>query len=84
MTIGVQSVFYNSDGFLVQLTSATEETTTFPFSSSIWMAAGLLWVLDAANNTAMEPYRAFIGDKLPENQQTSRIPLNLSVLHLST
>ena len=42
----------------------------FPFSSSIWMAAGLLWVLDAANNTAMEPYRAFIGDKLPENQQT--------------
>lgn len=42
----------------------------FPFSSSIWMAAGLLWILDAANNTAMEPYRAFIGDKLPEDQQT--------------
>lgn len=42
----------------------------FPFSSSIWMAAGLLWILDAANNTAMEPYRAFIGDQLPENQQT--------------
>lgn len=42
----------------------------FPFSSSIWMAVGLLWILDAANNTAMEPYRAFIGDKLPEDQQT--------------
>lgn len=42
----------------------------FPFSSSLWMAAGLLWILDAANNTAMEPYRAFIGDKLPEKQQT--------------
>lgn len=42
----------------------------FPFSSSIWMAVGLLWILDAANNTAMEPYRAFIGDKLPEEQQT--------------
>lgn len=42
----------------------------FPFSSSIWMAVGLLWILDAANNTAMEPYRAFIGDKLPESQQT--------------
>lgn len=40
----------------------------YPFSSSLWMAAGLLWVLDAANNTAMEPYRAFIADKLPENQ----------------
>ena len=41
----------------------------FPFSSSIWMAAGLLWILDAGNNTAMEPYRAFIADKLDESQQ---------------
>jgi len=40
----------------------------FPFSSALWMAAGLLWILDAANNTAMEPYRAFIADKLPEEQ----------------
>jgi maltose/moltooligosaccharide transporter len=40
----------------------------YPFSSSLWMAAGLLWVLDAANNTAMEPYRAFIADKLPNEQ----------------
>ena len=40
----------------------------YPFSSTLWMAAGLLWVLDAANNTAMEPYRAFIADKLPEEQ----------------
>ncbi len=41
----------------------------FPFSSSLWMAVGLLWVLDAANNTAMEPYRAFVSDILPEQQQ---------------
>ena len=41
----------------------------FPFSSSLWMAAGLLWVLDAGNNTAMEPYRAFVADKLDESQQ---------------
>lgn len=40
----------------------------YPFSSTLWMAAGLLWVLDAANNTAMEPYRAFIADKLPPPQ----------------
>lgn len=40
----------------------------YPFSSTLWMAAGLLWVLDAANNTAMEPYRALIADKLPEEQ----------------
>jgi maltose/moltooligosaccharide transporter len=41
----------------------------FPFSSSLWMAAGLLWIMDAGNNTAMEPYRAFIADKLDESQQ---------------
>jgi maltose/moltooligosaccharide transporter len=43
----------------------------FPFSSSLWMAAGLLWILDAGNNTAMEPYRAFIADKLDESQQAT-------------
>ncbi|MBG9376181.1 MFS transporter [Panacibacter sp. DH6] len=43
----------------------------YPFSSTLWMAAGLLWVLDAANNTAMEPYRAFIADKLPADQMAT-------------
>ncbi|MEO0058777.1 MAG: hypothetical protein RLZZ312_424 [Bacteroidota bacterium] len=41
----------------------------FPFSSSLWMAAGLLWILDVGNNTAMEPYRAFIADTLDVEQQ---------------
>ncbi len=41
----------------------------FPFSSALWMAVGLLWLLDASNNTAMEPYRAFIADKLPVDQR---------------
>lgn len=41
----------------------------YPFSSSLWMAAGLLWILDVGNNTAMEPYRAFIADKLNDDQQ---------------
>jgi maltose/moltooligosaccharide transporter len=41
----------------------------YPFSSSLWMAAGLLWLLDVGNNTAMEPYRAFIADKLDSSQQ---------------
>ena len=43
----------------------------YPFSSALWMAVGLLWILDAANNTAMEPYRAFIADKLPEEQHAA-------------
>ncbi len=41
----------------------------YPFSSSLWMAASLLWILDAGNNTAMEPYRAYVADKLNEDQQ---------------
>ena len=41
----------------------------FPFSRALWMAVGLLWILDAANNTAMEPYRAFIADKLNAKQR---------------
>jgi maltose/moltooligosaccharide transporter len=41
----------------------------FPFSSALWMAVGLLWLLDVGNNTAMEPYRAFIADKLDASQQ---------------
>src|SRR4051812_29565860 len=43
----------------------------FPFCSALWMAVGLLWLLDASNNTAMEPYRAFIADKLPVEQRAT-------------
>lgn len=41
-----------------------------PFSSALWMAAGLLWILDAANNITMEPYRAFVSDKLDKAQHS--------------
>lgn len=41
----------------------------YPFSSALWMAVGLLWILDVGNNTAMEPYRAFIADKLNDDQR---------------
>jgi maltose/moltooligosaccharide transporter len=40
----------------------------WPFVFALWMAFILLWLLDASNNTAMEPYRAFISDKLPDSQ----------------
>jgi len=39
-----------------------------PFSPTLWIAASLLWILDAANNVTMEPYRAFVSDKLNEAQ----------------
>ena len=40
----------------------------FPLSPALWFAVGLLWILDVGNNMAMEPYRAFVGDKLPDSQ----------------
>jgi maltose/moltooligosaccharide transporter len=41
-----------------------------PFSPALWMAASLLWILDAANNVTMEPYRAFVSDKLDKSQHS--------------
>src|SRR5687768_5541394 len=42
-----------------------------PTSSSLWMAAGLLWILDASINVSMEPFRAFVADKLNADQRTT-------------
>jgi maltose/moltooligosaccharide transporter len=42
-----------------------------PTSGSLWMAAGLLWVLDASVNVSMEPFRAFVADKLVVSQRTA-------------
>jgi maltose/moltooligosaccharide transporter len=42
-----------------------------PNSSMLWMAATLLWMLDASINISMEPFRAFVGDKLPDSQRTT-------------
>src|ERR687884_968883 len=42
-----------------------------PDSSALWMAAGLLWILDASINITMEPFRAFVADKLDVSQRTA-------------
>jgi maltose/moltooligosaccharide transporter len=42
-----------------------------PNASVLWMAAGMLWILDASINVSMEPFRAFVADILPEGQRTS-------------
>ena len=40
-----------------------------PNSPTLWVAAGMLWVMDAAINISMEPFRAYVGDMLPEEQR---------------
>src|SRR5207237_5412190 len=42
-----------------------------PDSAALWMAAGLLWILDASINVSMEPFRAFVADKLNVEQRTA-------------
>ena len=41
-----------------------------PYGPTLWMAASLLWILDAANNITMEPYRAYVSDRLDSAQHS--------------
>ena len=54
--------------FLIGAFGCTIVLFLFPFAGALWVAVIFLWLLDAANNTAMEPYRAFISDRLPKSQ----------------
>jgi maltose/moltooligosaccharide transporter len=56
--------------FLVGAILASLALLAMPHSGALWMAAGLLWILDASVNVSMEPFRAFVADLLPEAQRT--------------
>jgi maltose/moltooligosaccharide transporter len=56
--------------FLIGAVLCSVALLLMPFSRALWMAAGLLWVLDAANNVTMEPYRAFVSDRLDASQHS--------------
>ena len=57
--------------FLVGAILASAALFFMPNSPTLWVAAGMLWVMDASINVSMEPFRAFVGDMLPEKQRTS-------------
>jgi maltose/moltooligosaccharide transporter len=54
--------------FLVGALLCSVGLVAMPFSPSLWFAASLLWILDTANNVAMEPYRAYVSDRLEPSQ----------------
>jgi maltose/moltooligosaccharide transporter len=56
--------------FLYGAILASASLVFMPNSAALWMAAGLLWILDASINVSMEPFRAFVGDMLPSEQRT--------------
>lgn len=57
--------------FLVGAILASLALLFMPNSPSLWIAAGLLWMMDASINVSMEPFRAFVGDMLPGRQRTT-------------
>jgi maltose/moltooligosaccharide transporter len=57
--------------FLVGAILASLALFIMPNSPVLWFAAGMLWIMDASINVSMEPFRAFVGDNLPDSQRTS-------------
>jgi maltose/moltooligosaccharide transporter len=57
--------------FLTGAVLASLALIAMPNSPALWVAAGLLWILDASVNISMEPFRAFVGDMLPKEQRKS-------------
>ena len=55
--------------FLIGAVLCSLSLFAMPFSSALWMAVSLLWILDAANNITMEPYRAYVSDRLDKRQR---------------
>ena len=56
--------------FLIGAILASLALFVMPNSPALWVAAGMLWIMDASINVSMEPFRAFVGDMLPEKQRT--------------
>lgn len=57
--------------FMIGALCASLALFVFPNVTEIWMAAIMLWLLDASINVSMEPFRAFVGDMLPDSQRTT-------------
>jgi len=57
--------------FMVGAIFASLALFVFPNVTALWMAAVMLWLLDASINVSMEPFRAFVGDMLPDSQRTT-------------
>lgn len=56
--------------FMIGAVLSSLALLAMPNSSALWMAAGLLWILDASINISMEPFRAFVADLLPAHERT--------------
>jgi maltose/moltooligosaccharide transporter len=55
-----------------------------PYSSTLWMAAGFLWIMDASINISMEPFRALVADKLPDSQRSYGFVVQTLIIGVGT
>ncbi len=70
--------------FLVGALLSSIALVAMPHSSALWFAAGMLWIMDASINVTMQPFRAFIGDMLPDEQRTQGFAMQTFFIGVSS
>jgi maltose/moltooligosaccharide transporter len=70
--------------FLIGAILASITLFFMPQSPALWIAAGLLWVLDSSINISMEPFRALVADKLPESQRSNGFVIQTLIIGIGT
>ena len=70
--------------FLIGAILASVTLFFMPHSPTLWIAAGLLWVLDSSINISMEPFRALVADKLPESQRSNGFVIQTLIIGIGT
>ena len=70
--------------FLIGAVLASVTLFFMPHSPVLWVAAGLLWVLDSSINISMEPFRALVADKLPESQRSNGFVIQTLIIGIGT
>ena len=70
--------------FLIGAILASVTLLFMPHSPTLWIAAGLLWVLDSSINISMEPFRALVADKLPESQRSNGFIIQTLIIGIGT
>jgi maltose/moltooligosaccharide transporter len=70
--------------FLIGAVLSSLALVFVPYSASLWMAAGFLWILDASINISMEPFRALVADKLPDSQRSFGFVVQTLIIGIGT
>lgn len=70
--------------FLIGAILSSVTLLFMPHSPTLWIAAGLLWILDSSINISMEPFRALVADKLPDSQRSNGFVIQTLIIGIGT